>query len=294
MPTPPPTLAEYRARPAAVIHGGQRRSGARISVVTIVRNGAATIEETIQSVLAQTGEPVEHVIVDGGSTDGTLDILRRYDDRLGPWISEPDRGISDALNKGLALASGEIVSLLNADDAYVPGAVTASLAQLDAHPEAGFSFGDCVFIDEGNQEAFAVRGDADYARTIARRMPSVNFPTVFVRRAVYEQHGLFRLGYRIALDYDFLLRLHRAGVRGVRVPQVIARMRLGGVSNRLVMLSYREALQVALEHGQSRMPAVGAYVISTAGHLVKRGLLRVGADGLVRRLARLRFNTLQR
>ena len=190
-----PTVDQYRSEVPSLgrVQGGYRPRSAgqsaaqahvsRVSVVTVVRNGEATIENTILSVLSQRHPNLEYIVVDGGSTDGTLDILRRYDDRLALWISEPDRGISDAFNKGIALATGDVIGLLNADDTYTPGAVEACVATLRQEVSAGFSFGHCQYM-EGNRPAFLIRGDPEYARIICRRLPALIQPTVFVRRSV--------------------------------------------------------------------------------------------------------------
>jgi glycosyltransferase involved in cell wall biosynthesis len=259
--------------------------------VTVVRNGAATIEKTIRSVLGQQGEPVEYIIVDGDSTDGTLEIIRRYEDRIALWVSEPDAGIADAFNKGISLARGELIGLVNSDDEYAPDAIASGLAALDTHPEAGFSFGDCAFLQDDRQ-VMVFRADADYARVIGRRMPRVNHPSFLMRRSVYEQRGLFRTQYRIAMDYDFFLRIHRAGVRGAAIPKVLVRMRLGGISNAQVLRCYRECFEVARNNGEPIVPAAAELIASSAGHLIKRGLIRIGADTVVRRLETLRYGGL--
>jgi glycosyltransferase involved in cell wall biosynthesis len=259
--------------------------------VTVVRNGAATIEKTIRSVLGQQGEPVEYIIIDGGSTDGTLEIVRRFEDRITLWISEPDGGIADAFNKGISLARGKLIGLLNADDEYLPDAIASGVAALDAHPEAGFSFGDCALLEDEKQ-VMVLHADPDYERVVVRRMPRVNHPSFLVRRSVYEENGLFRPQYRIAMDYDFLLRIHRAGVRGVVIPRTLVQMRLGGISNAQVLRCYRECFEVARNNGEPFGPAAAEFFMSSAGHLLKRGLLRIGADQLVRRLEILRYGPL--
>ena len=128
-----------------MIEGGRRTTGKsgtacfKVSVVTVVYNGAATLERTIQSVLAQDLPDIEYIIVDGGSNDGTLDIIRRYEDRLTYWISEKDQGIYDAMNKGVSLCTGEWVGLINADDAYADGAVRSAMEAVEGRTGTNLS-----------------------------------------------------------------------------------------------------------------------------------------------------------
>jgi cellulose synthase/poly-beta-1,6-N-acetylglucosamine synthase-like glycosyltransferase len=297
---PAPTLEEVSARPP---RPGRRYGGTRltagvtgpapaVSIVTVVRNGAGTIEDTLRSILAQEVPDLEYVVVDGGSTDGTLDILRRYQDRLALWISEGDDGISDALNKGIALTTGNAIGILHADDRYMSGAITASLSALAKHPEAGFSYGHCRYLD-GEASAFLMRGDPDYARVIETRMPAVNHPTMFVRRQVYQRFGLFRPGIRVAMDYDLLLRFHLGGVRGVLVPEVIAEMRLGGLSVTQPIQGHWECLLCSIEQGVSPLRSGATFAVSATGALGRLALERVGAKGAIERLRKLRYPTVE-
>jgi glycosyltransferase len=155
-------------------------------------------------------------------------------------------------------------------------------------PGAGFSFGDCAFFD-GPRPVRTLKGDASYAKTIERSMPQLNHPTVFVRRSVYERVGLFRRHFRIAMDYDFLLRVHRAGIHGTYVPSVITEMDLGGVSNQRVLKGYRECLEAALDQGVAPAPALARFATGSVGHLGKRALLKVGANSVIERLEKLRY-----
>lgn len=217
-------------------------------MITVCRDAAATIGRAIDSVHAQAGVDAEHVIVDGGSRDGTAAIARA---RLRPGdflLSEPDRGISDALNKGIALAAGELIQLVHSDDWLSPGQLAAALAALE-RTGADFVFGDLVFHEAG-RPSFVYRGDPGYARSIDRRMPALNHPTVLARRACFERVGLFDPRYRCAMDYDWFLRLHRAGGRGAYAPEIRGNMSHDGVSNLRYARTMREVAEIAIAHGR--------------------------------------------
>lgn len=179
----------------------------RVSIVTPSFNQAPFLEATIQSVLGQRGVEIEYLLVDGGSTDGSLDIIRRYADRLAWWTSEPDRGQTDALNKGFARATGSILAWLNSDDTYEPGAVAEAAAFLDAHPEVGMVYGDANFIDEAGQVIgrFNAR-QTDYTR-LMRGAVYVPQQAAFFRAELWRQVAPLDPDFYFAMDYDLWVRL---------------------------------------------------------------------------------------
>jgi glycosyltransferase involved in cell wall biosynthesis len=225
----------------------------RVSVVTVTLNAATTLPRTIDSVHRQTFESIEHIVVDGGSSDGTTDILAK---RLRPadfWISERDRGISDAFNKGLALARGEMIQFVNADDWLSPDQIERSVAALD-RTGADFVFGDLIFYEK-DRPSFRYLGDPDYARKLPLRMPAINHPTVLARRAAFERIGLFSTDYHQAMEYDWFLRLHEAGGIGVYDPAILGHMTHEGVSNRQFLRTIDEVRRIAVAHGRRALPA---------------------------------------
>ncbi len=179
-----------------------------VSIVTPSYNQATYLEHTIRSVLGQDYPHVEYIVVDGGSTDGSVEIIRRYEDRLAWWVSEPDAGQADAINKGLARAQGEIVAWLNSDDLYRPDAVREAVQALQAHPEAGLAFANATSIDaQGrplNDMTFGAWGLADL---LAFRI--ICQPAVFMRRAVFEQAGGLSTEYHFLLDHHLWIRMAR-------------------------------------------------------------------------------------
>jgi glycosyltransferase involved in cell wall biosynthesis len=237
-------------------------------MVTVVRNGGPTLERALASVLGQSYAPIEYIIVDGASTDGTIEVIRRFEHRLALWISEPDQGISEAFNKGIAASSGELIGLLNADDWMEPEQVAHAVAALEASG-ADFVFGDLAVHDASGEVSHRIRGDADYARRLATGMPAVSHPTVLARRSAYERIGLFDLRCRVAMDYDWLLRAERAGCRGVYAPEVVAHMSLGGVSDERYLRALAEVRDISRRHG---VPAAAAF--ARFGYRVVKGRLQ--------------------
>jgi glycosyltransferase involved in cell wall biosynthesis len=225
-----------------------------VSIITVCRNAGNTIADTIASIRSQDYPRIEHLIIDGASSDSTPARLAADPPNPGWWISEPDRGISDAFNKGLAAAQGDIIGILNADDQYTSGAVRRAVTALQGAPTAGWAFGGCDFTLDG-AVVLHQDGDPGYASVIDRTMPLVNHPTMFVRRACYQQAGLFRTDLRLAMDYDLVLRFHRSGFRGVCLTQTQARMALGGMSSRHILAAYAEASRVARFHGRNPLLA---------------------------------------
>ena len=169
------------------------------------------------------------------------------------WISEKDRGISDAFNKGIALSRGRFVQILNADDWLSPEQMEAGVGALEA-AEADFVYGDLIFY-ENDLPTFTYVGDPDYVRVIHRRMPAISHPTVIARRACFEKIGLFDLAYRNAMDYDWFLRLHKAGGRGIYAKAVLGHMTHEGVSNRQFRRTIDEVRQIAVANGRNALLA---------------------------------------
>jgi glycosyltransferase involved in cell wall biosynthesis len=230
-------------KPEVVEGGGRTRGQGKkampglplISVVTIVRNGEASIDRAIRSVLSQTYPNVEYIVVDGGSTDRTLDILRGYGDRISYWKSEKDSGISDAFNKGIGLASGEIVGILNADDWYEADALEKVASSYLEDPGAGVIYGWMNYW-RGDELSDVYRSDHSF---LDRRM-SISHPASFVAKRVYDEHGVFDLSYKYAMDYELILRFFRAGVKFVRIEKILSNMSSGGASFSNWERSFRE------------------------------------------------------
>jgi glycosyltransferase involved in cell wall biosynthesis len=218
----------------------------KISIVTVCFQSARTLERTILSVLEQGYPELEYIIVDGGSRDGTLDIIRKYEGRITRWITEKDEGVYDAMNKGIAMATGEWIGLLNSDDVYLPGTLE------NVNAAAGAGAPDVLYANI--RMMYPDRAPMLYrsapALTAARfwNMP-VWHPTVFVRKDLYDKHGAFQRGYKIAGDYELMVRLHSRGSRFAHVDRVWVEMDSQGLSDRKWLEGKREVRKAALANG---------------------------------------------
>ena len=204
-----------------------------LSVITVVFNGAATLEYTIRSVIEQTYGNVEHLIVDGGSTDATMDILRKYHGNIDYWVSEKDAGIYDAMNKGIALARGEYTGMLNSDDFFAsPSALETIAARLKASDvDAVFSCLDIV--DPANLDRvlrkYRISSFSPFMLRIGIMPPH---PTFYCKKSCYEKSGPYRTDYRIAADFEMLVRLLlKHSITWEFIDETTVKMRSGGLSS---------------------------------------------------------------
>ncbi|MFC1489462.1 glycosyltransferase family 2 protein, partial [Thermodesulfobacteriota bacterium] len=204
----------------------------KISVITVVHNAALTIRDCIESVKSQVHK-AEHIIIDGASTDGTLDIVKEYRTEIARVISEPDSGIYDAMNKGIPLATGDVVGFLNADDFYPDPEVLSNVADIFEDGRVESCYGDLVYVHPTKPEQtlrFWQSGEYDPERFYWGWMPP--HPTFFVTRSTYEKHGYFNLDFGSAADYELMLRfLLKHRIRTAYIPAVLVKMRSGGTSN---------------------------------------------------------------
>jgi glycosyltransferase involved in cell wall biosynthesis len=244
-----PVLNDYRCYSARRDVPTVLGPAPKVSVVTVTLNARATVARAIESVQGQTFRDIEHIVVDGASSDGTRDLLAEALRPQDIWISEPDRGISDAMNKGVALARGACVQFIHADDWLSPDQVERAVETLE-RSGADFVYGDLIFY-EGHQPVFGYAGDPHYRRVIARRMPALNHPTVLARMDCFRWIGLFDLRYACAMDYDWFMRLHLAGGRGVYDPRIRGHMNHDGISNLQFHRTIREIRAIAVAHGRN-------------------------------------------
>ncbi|MBU4376270.1 MAG: glycosyltransferase [Candidatus Omnitrophica bacterium] len=205
----------------------------KVSIITPVLNGCATIEDTIKSILGQSHKEIEHIVIDGGSKDGTVDIVKSYGSKITKFISEPDKGIYDAMNKGIKLASGDIIGILNADDIYAGTSVVGTMAKAISEKKVDACYSDLVYVDRINTDIIVRHWKScEYREGLFKKGWMPPHPTFFAKRYVYEKYGHFDLSLPIALDYEILFRfMEKSKIKTHYIPEAMVRMRLGGYSN---------------------------------------------------------------
>lgn len=197
----------------------------KFSIITVCLNSENTIEQTVQSVIEQENCDYEYIIVDGMSTDKTLEIIRRYEDRISIIISEPDTGLYDAMNKGISLATGDVIGIINSDDWYEAGAL-ALVEKCFESSDVEVIYGKMNLIYLNGESKVMVPGDMENIRYEM----GIPHSTVFIKKDIYRKYGAFKLKYRIAADYELMLRLYTKGVKFRYLENILASFRLGGLS----------------------------------------------------------------
>ena len=228
-----------------------------VSIITPSFNQAKYLEETIQSVLNQTYPAIEYIIIDGASQDGSLEIIKKYSSRLATWMSESDRGQTDAINKGFALAKGEILAWLNSDDTLLPNAVEEAVAFLKSHPEIGMVYGDANYIDEKSR----VIGKFPAAQTELSKLRRgyVHIPqqASFFRKILWDKVGPLDPDFFFAMDYDLWVRI--AGISKLKyLPRTWANFRLHADAKTITAddQCWPEMLRVHFRDGGSRLAPI--------------------------------------
>lgn len=226
----------------------------KVSIITVVYNNANFIKDAIESVLTQSYENIEYIVVDGASNDGTVEIINRYGNRITHFLSEKDHGIYDAMNKGLKLASGDIVGILNSDDFYISNNVINMVVEAFLYNNVDSVFADLVYVNPDNLTKVVRYYDSSYfspSKFGYGWMPA--HPTFFVRKDMYVKYGFFKTDYKIAADYELLARFlgkYKISYSYLQIPLV--KMRIGGVSTNSPKSNFilnQEILRACSENG---------------------------------------------
>lgn len=235
----------------------------QLSIITITYNSRETIARTICSVLDQKQSGIEYIVIDADSVDGTQEVVRSFGSKIDIFVSEPDRGISDGFNKGISLAKGKIIGLINSDDCLLPGSAQKVIDYFRDNPGCQVMHGDLLLYS-----------GAQFVKTVTPagrwwypwRLVLFNHPATFVLRSVYNRCGLFSLDYRIAMDVEIYLRWRSSSIRVDYYSEPLVAMYYGGVSNRRPYEGYREAYRAFVEYGYPQFPVWLLYVMKCLLH----------------------------
>ena len=209
--------------------GGKETTTSRplLSIITVCLNSEMHLEQTIKSVIGQTYDNIEYIVIDGGSSDGTVDIIRKYDFFISHWVSEPDLGIYDAMNKGIEMSKGDLVGLLNSDDWYTTRAIEWVVTESLVKPDSDVFHGDCVFVGDGEKyRRIAPRGKD----VVDNLQICIHHPTFFVRSEIYREYK-YDCRY-VNADRDFIMKLYFNGKKFSYVNRPLTHFRNAGISNR--------------------------------------------------------------
>ena len=242
----------------------------KISIITITYNSEKTLEETILSVVNQNYDNIEYIIIDGGSKDGTLDIVEKYNNKVSVVVSESDKGISDAFNKGIKNATGDIIGIINSDDFLADGALQILAQNYKANIDV--LYGNVVICDENGKSQHILKSKEDLS-TINYQF-CITHPATFVSKKAYEKFGVFSLDYKCAMDYDLLLRFYKRNAKFKYIDENLAIFRMGGVNQQMRRKTIGEVRDVSIKYGGNPIIAYFHYYKKIVVDKVKPILLR--------------------
>lgn len=252
----------------------------KVSIVTACFNSAKTIRDTIESVINQTYQNIEYIIIDGGSTDGTVDIIKEYEPHIAKWVSEPDEGIYDAMNKGIKMVTGEIIGIINSDDWYRINTVELVINQFFKNKNIELFHGDNEIYDTDDNLLFMIKPDQDYKNL--RHNMVINHPGCFITKEAYKKYGVYKTDYRLAADYELILRMFINGALFQYVDRVLASMRTGGIGYRSAFASCQESRDIVIEYGCPHIIAYKDYYFKISKIRIRKMLEKLKLQSLIR------------
>ncbi len=241
----------------------------KITIITSAYNSEKTIEETIRSVLTQTYNEIEYIVIDAASSDNTLEIINHYKNQIDIIVSEPDQGIYDGLNKGIVLAKGDVIGFLHSDDLYENDEVIEKVALAFANSKVDSVYGDLVYVSEKDtSKIFRYWKSGQFRPQKLKRGWMPPHPTFFVRRKVYQQYGYFNTSLKISADYDSILRfLGKHKITTFYLPEVLIKMRVGGESNK--------SLKNLIQKSREDLRAIKSNNIGNFGSLIFKNISKI-------------------
>ena len=206
----------------------------KISIITSVYNNKNTIIDAIESILNQTYNNIEYIVVDGASSDGTVDVIQKYKDNIATFVSERDKGIYDGLNKGISLATGDVIAFLHSDDLYASNDVIQMIVdEFQKDKSLDGVYGDLIYTPKGDtSKVLRYWKSREFNVELLKKGWMPAHPTFFVKKEVYDKYGSFDLNFKISGDYDFMLRVLSSAIKVKYIPKVFYKMRMGGESNK--------------------------------------------------------------
>lgn len=239
----------------------------KISIITITFNSEKTLEETINSIIGQNYENLEYLIIDGGSKDDTMKIVEKYREKIAFAVSEPDKGISDAFNKGIKHASGEIIGIINSDDLLMPGALHSIADNYD--PTVDVYSGNIIFWNESTGDEFSSVPDIEFEKL--KLQYRVAHPARFIRKSAYEKYGMYGLMFRYKMDIDLLCRFYKSGAKFIHINQDLAKFRMGGTTADSIYKKKNDYRQFVKNFGGSKWDFRKIWLTA----ILKHSLIRV-------------------
>ena len=257
----------------------------KISIITITFNSEKTVEETILSVISQNYDNLEYLIIDGGSKDGTMKIVEKYRDKVAFVVSEPDKGICDAFNKGIAHATGDIIGIINSDDILLPGALETVANYYS--PEIDVYSGDVLMWNDQTGQTYIRKPDLEF-RGFNKRFKACH-PARFITREAYNRYGTYSLDFRYCMDVDLLIRFIRCGARFIHIDKPLTKFRIGATSSDPVFKKKRDYYNLISNNGGSKLNFYIFWYKSVLTYLIKVGVMGIVGRKTIDKL-RSKFN----
>lgn len=252
----------------------------KISIITITFNSQKTLEETIKSVINQKYENLEYIIIDGGSTDGTIEIVNKYRKYISRFISEKDEGISDAFNKGIRMASGELIGIINSDDMLAENAL--KLIAKKIYDKTDLIYGNAVLFYDNSEKKNREKphpniSDLNYTMALIH-------PATFIKRKAYDEYGLYSTEYKCAMDYEILLRMYKKEAKFQYIDEDLAYFRMGGTNQRYFKRTANEIKQISIKYGYSEIKANMFSIIKKMRFNIVLICRKIGIEDFMRKL----------
>ena len=241
----------------------------KISLITVTYNSEKYLSHCIESVQMQTYKDIEHIIIDGKSTDNTVAIIKKYGSGIAKWVSEADRGMYDAINKGMKMATGDIIGILNSDDMLVSDTVIEEIVNVFRDKSVDSVYGDLEYVDKENTERILrIWKGKKYDRNLFKIGWMPGHPTFYIRRSLIEKYGGYENHYFTAADYEFMARyLFKHKITACYLPKLIVKMRMGGASNKNIYQRLRANRRDYLAMKKNNIPM--PFVVSILKPLIK-------------------------